>query len=168
MPITYIITIIGLIIIGIFWYFNKSKKNKKVEEREKTSLLIGFIFTLIATMLGVIWAFNLANIQSENNEKQILTGLISQSIDELNLEINSLKGYPEFIENRSEEDALKMLSNNPQEDVVSVNYLISNQLLPKFCTQMGVMALIRLSRDKEKFRDSINNKEFELQNRLLY
>jgi hypothetical protein len=107
-------------------------------------------------------------MQVQRSERDNLGSLIRQSIDELNLEVTTLEGLPEFIKDREEEDSIKMLNNNPIEDVVSAEFLISNQMFPKYCTQMGTMMMLRLARDKEKWREAVNNRDLEFENRLLY
>jgi len=172
MGISYIVTVSSIAILAaVFLVFgekiDKSKKGK-AEFKENKKQLVGFILTLIATLLGVLWAFNLTEYQTIRNEKATLAGLIEQSVSEVNLEIAQLQGYPEFVEDRNIEESLKMLNNNPQMDLVSVNFLISNPSFPKYCTEMGTMAILRLTRDKEKIREAINNQDFELRNRLIY
>lgn len=150
-----------------------SGKTKKRRERksggpEQPDVFVNFILALVATFAGVVLAFNLSNIQIERSERDNLESLIGQSIDELNVEITMLEGLPEFIRDREEEDSIKMLNNNPIEDVVSVGFLISNEMFPKYCTQMGTMMMLMLVRDKEKFREAINNQDLEFENRLVY
>jgi len=160
----------AVIVAGILAYVSgKTKKRKrKGGEAEQPDVLLNYILALVATFAGVVLDFNLSNIQIERSERDNLEGLIGQSIGELNVEIASLEGLPEFVKDRAEEDSIKMLNNNPIEDVVSVNFLISNQLFPKYCTQMGTMMMLRLVRDKEKFREAINNQDLEFENRLLH
>jgi hypothetical protein len=146
----------------------KKRRERKGDGLEKSDVFVNFALALVATFAGVFLAFNLSNMQIERSERDNLESLIGQSIDELNVEIASLEGLPEFIKDREEEDSIKMLNNNPIEDVVSVEFLISNQMFPKYCTQMGTMMMLRLVRDKEKVREAINNQDFEFENRLLY
>jgi hypothetical protein len=161
----------GLLIAGVIVYDNektKRKRKRKAAEVEKPDVFVSLMLSLIATFAGVFLAFNLSNYQIDRGERRNLGGLIGQSIDELNFEIVSLEGLPEFIKDRGVEDSIKMLNNNPLEDVVSVKFLISNQLLPKYCTQIGVVTILRLVRDKEKLREAVNNKDFAFENRLIY
>jgi hypothetical protein len=146
----------------------KKRRERKGVGPEKSDVFVNFTLALVATFAGVFLAFNLSNMQIQRSERDNLGSLIGQSIDELNLEVASLEGLPEFIKDREEEDSIKMLNNNPIEDVVSVEFLISNQMFPKYCTQMGTMMMLRLVRDKEKFREAINNQDLEFENRLLY
>lgn len=163
--------ICAVIAVAIIEYAGSKTKKRKARKEvgpEKSDVFINFALALVATFAGVFLAFNLSNMQVERSERDNLGSLIGQSIDELNIEITTLEGLPEFIEDREEEDSIKMLNNNPIEDVVSVEFLISNQMFPKYCTQMGTMMMLRLVRDKEKLREAINNQDFEFENRLLY
>lgn len=160
--------VIAAVIIGYADSKSKKRKAKKEAGQEKSDVIINFILALVATFAGVFLAFNLSNIQVEKSERDNLGSLLGQSIDELNIEVTILEGLPEFIRDREEEDSIKMLNNNPIEDVVSVEFLISNQLFPKYCTQMGAMTMLRLVRDKEKLREAINNQDLEFENRLDY
>jgi hypothetical protein len=164
------LVICALIVAAITAYAgSKTKKRRERKDAgpEKSDVFINFTLSLVATFAGVFLAFNLSNIQIERSERHNLVSLISQSIDELDLEVTTLEGLPEFIRDR-EEDSIKMLNNNPIEDVVSVEFLISNQMFPKYCTQMGTMMMLKLVRDKEKLREAINNQDFEFENRLNY
>jgi predicted PurR-regulated permease PerM len=165
------LVICALIVAAIIAYVGsktRKRRERKGDGLEKSDVFVNFALALVATFTGVFLAFNLSNMQIERSERENLESLIGQSIDELNVEIASLEGLPEFIKDRGEEDSIKMLNNNPIEDVVSVGFLISNQMFPKYCTQMGTMMMLRLVRDKEKFRKAINNQDLEFENRLLY
>lgn len=155
-----ICVVIAVAIIEYAGRKDKKRKGRKEVGPEKSDVFINFALALVATFAGVFLAFNLSNMQIERSERSNLESLIGQSIDELNVEIASLQGLPEFIKDRAEEDSIKMLNNNPIEDVVSVKFLISNQMFPKYCTQMGTMMMLRLVRDKEKVRAAINNQDF--------
>ena len=172
MVISYIVSGFALAIaVALLLIFReKSDKSERgtIERKENQKQFVSFVLTLFATLLGVLWAFNLTDLQNERNEKVILAGLIEQSINEVNIDIKKLEGYPEFIEDRNQDDSLKMLNNNPQMELVSVNFLISHQYYPKYCTEIGTMIILQLTRDKEKFREAINNQEFEFNNRLIY
>jgi len=134
----------------------------------RTNTMVSFALGLLATFLGVLLAFNLTNYQAEKDERQNLVSLLDQSVTELNLEIVRLKDLPAYIKDRTSEDSLKMINNNPLADVVSISYLTSNPLFPKYCSQMGAMAILTLARDKEKMRQAVNNPDFALENRLVY
>ncbi|MCJ7630925.1 hypothetical protein MUP77_00795 [Candidatus Bathyarchaeota archaeon] len=165
------LVICALIVATLIAYVSsktKKRRERKGDGLEKSDVFVNFALALVATFAGVFLAFNLSNMQIERSERDNLESLIGQSIDELNVEIASLEGLPEFIKDREEEDSIKMLNNNPIEDVVSVEFLISNQMFPKYCTQMGTMMMLRLVRDKEKVREAINNQDFGCENRLLY
>jgi len=165
------LVICAVIAVAIIEYAGSKTKKRKARKEvgpEKSDVFVSFALALVATFAGVFLAFNLSNMQVERSERDNLGSLIGQSIDELNLEVTTLEGLPEFIKDREEEDSIKMLNNNPIEDVVSVEFLISNQMFPKYCTQMGTMMMLRLARDKEKWREAVNNRDFEFENRLLY
>lgn len=148
------------------------RKTRKRRERngdgpEKSDILISLAIALVATFVGVFAAFNLSNMQVERSERENLGSLIGQSIDELNLEVTHLEGLQERIKDMEEQESISMLNLNPIEDVVSVEFLISNQMFPKYCTQMGTLNMLRLVRDKEKMREGINNAEREFEHRLF-
>ena len=172
MTLLIVALVICALIVAALMAYVSSKTKKRGEGKgvglEKSDVFVNFTLALVATFAGVFLAFYLYNMQIERTERDNLEGLIDQSIGELNLEIENLYGLPEFIWDREEEDSIKMLNNNPIEDVVSVEFLISNQMFPKYCTQMGTLMMLRINRDKERFREAINNQELQIEYRVLY
>jgi len=139
---------------------------RKKKKFEPYGLLFNFFIGLIAVFVGAYLSFYLNGVQVENQEKKDLLGHIDRTVPELNDEVAAMDLYYNELTAVDLNRAEQVMIDNYESDILSVYNIVNSQLLPKYFTSFGVRYTQGMYRQKEKFRNLVNNSGVSTEKRL--
>ncbi|MFC1995451.1 hypothetical protein ACFLVM_01050 [Chloroflexota bacterium] len=141
--IVIVIIVIGIVLSLVY--------RPRISQPRRFDMLFQFILTLLATLAGVFIAFQISNYQESQNEKELLVGLISESVCEFELEIEDVNDYY-----RNSNELEHRIEARPLRDIISLDVLMSTTLISKFGSSHSTF-LHRTNHELREMRTSINS-----------
>jgi hypothetical protein len=139
---------------------------RKKKKFESYSMLFNFFIGLIAVFVGAYLSFYLNGVQVENQEKKDLLGHIDRTVPELNDEVAAMDLYYSELMAVDLDRAKQIMDDNYESDILSIYNLVNSPLLPKYFTPFGVRYTQGMYRQKEKFRNLVNDSGVSIEKRL--